>query len=194
MLFRSFNKLGIAHHQNQNLRGARDAYRRAMRVRPNYPEPVNNLAAVEYARKNYRAAIMNYLKALQLSPRDAVVYSNLGTAYFAYEKYDYAMNCYRYALQIDPKIFERTGRTGTIVHQRDVKDLAAFNFYMAKTHASMGQIEESLQYLQKAYESGFKDLRRQLEDKAFAALAADPRFVEFVAMLDQEALQKAAER
>jgi tetratricopeptide (TPR) repeat protein len=179
-----FNKLGIAHHQNQNLRAARDAYRKAIRVRPNYPEPVNNLAAIEYSQKNYRSAILNYLKALQLSPRDAVVYSNLGTAYFAYEKYDYAMNCYRFALQIDPQIFDRTGRTGTIVHQRDIKDIAAFNFYMGKTYAAMGQLEQALQYLQKAYEEGFKDLRKQLEDKSFEALAADPRYVEFLAMLD----------
>ena len=181
------NKLGIAHHQNQNLRSARDSYRRAIRARPNYPEPVNNLAAIEYAQKNYRSAILNYLKALQLSPRDAVVYSNLGTAYFAYEKFDYAMNCYRYALQIDPKIFERTGRTGTIVHQRDIKDIAAFNFYMGKTHADMGQIDQALQYLQKAYEEGFQNLRRQLEDPAFAVLAADPRYTEFLAMLDAAA-------
>jgi tetratricopeptide (TPR) repeat protein len=186
-----FNKLGIAHHQNQNLRGARDAYRRAIRVRPNYPEPVNNLAAVEYAQKNYRSAILNYLKALQLSPRDPVVYSNLGTAYLAYEKYDYAMNCYRFALQIDAQIFERTGRTGAIVHQRDVRDVAAFNFYMAKSSASIGQLEQALQYLQKAYEGGFKDLRKQLDDPAFATLAADPRFVEFLAMLDLEATQRA---
>lgn len=187
-----FNKLGIAHHQNQNLRGARDAYRRAIRLKPNYPEPVNNLAAVEYAQKNYRAAIMNYLKALQLSPRDPVVYSNLGTAYFAYKKYDYAMNCYRFALQIDPQIFERTGRSGSIVHQRDVRDIGAFSFYMAKTYAEMGQADQALQYLQKAYEAEFKDLRKLLEDKSFAALAADPRFVEFKALLDQEALKKAA--
>lgn len=185
-----FNKLGIAHHQNQNLRAARDAYRRAIRVRPNYPEPVNNLAAVEYARRNYRSAIQNYLKALQLSPRDAVVYSNLGTAYFAYKKYDYAMNSYRFALQIDPQIFDRSGRTGTIVHQRDVQDLATFNFYMAKTYAEMGQADQALQYLQKCYEAGFKDLRKQLDDKAFASLTADPRFAEFITMLDQEALRK----
>jgi tetratricopeptide (TPR) repeat protein len=184
------NKLGIAHHQNQNLRAARDAYRRAMRLRPNYPEPINNLAAVEYAQKNYRSSILNYLKALKLSPRDPVVYSNLGTAYFAYKKYEYAMNCYRFALQLDPQIFERTGRAGTIVHQRDIKDLAAFNFYMGKTYAAMGQIEQALQYLQKAYEEGFKDLRKQLDDKAFAGLAAEPRYVEFVAMLDAEAQQK----
>jgi tetratricopeptide (TPR) repeat protein len=185
-----FNKLGIAHHQNQDLRRASDAYRRAIRIRPNYPEPVNNLAAIEYSRKNYRSAILNYLKALQLSPRDAVVYSNLGTAYFAYEKYDYAMSCYRYALLIDPQIFERAGRTGTIVHQRDIKDIAAFNFYMGKTYAAMGQFEQALQYLQKAYEEGFKDIRKELQDKAFEALSADPRFVEFVAMLDAEAQQK----
>lgn len=179
-----YNKLGIAHHQNQNLRAARNAYRRALSLKPSYAESVNNLAAIDYAQKNYRSAILNYLKALQLSPRDAVVYSNLGTAYFAYEKFDYAISCYRYALLIDPQIFERTGRTGTIVHQRDIKDIGAYNFYMAKTYAGMGQIEQALQHLQKAYEEGFKELRKQLADEAFQVLAGEPRYIEFLAMLD----------
>ncbi len=187
-----FNKMGIAHHQNQNLRAARDAYRRALRVRPNYAESVNNLAAIEYAQKNYRSAILNYLKALQLSPRDPVVYSNLGTAYFAYEKFDYAMNCYRYALQIDPQIFERTGRTGTIVHQRDIQDKGTYYFYMAKTYAQIGQFEPVLQNLQKSFEEGFKDLRKKLDDPDFAVFAVEPRYVEFLTMLDAAAQPKSA--
>jgi len=180
------NKLGIAYHQMQNFNAAKRSYRRAIQLNAQYAEAVNNLAAIEYAEKNYRSAILTYLKALAISPKDPVVYSNLGTAYFAYDKYEYAVACYRYALMIDPGIFERTGRSGSIVHQRDVKDIAAFNFYMAKTYASLNNLEDTLLYLVKAWEEGFPDFRKALDDPVFAFLATEPRFLELIARLDAD--------
>ena len=185
------NKLGIAYHQLQNLDAAKRAYRRALQLNPQYAEAWNNVAAVEYSQKNYRTAILTYIKALALSPGDAVVYSNLGTAYFAYEQFEYAIASYRYALLRDPAIFERTGRTGSIVQQRDIKDPAAFNFYMAKTYASLGIAERTLEYLRKAWEEGYSDIRKGLQDKAFAFLAQDPGFLELTALIEADFEQKA---
>ena len=178
------NKLGIAYHSMQDLTAAKRAYRVALQLNPMYPEATNNLAAVEYAQKSYRNAILTYLKALELNPLDAVIYSNLGTAYFAYDRVDYAMDAYRYALRLNPAIFETTGRVGNIVHNRDVKDVAAFNFYLAKPYASPVDVENTLLYISKAWESGFPDLRKNLDDKVFLFLAAEPRFLELLAQLD----------
>lgn len=180
------NKLGIAYHQLQNYNAARDAYRAAIRLNPQYSEATNNLAAVEYAKKKYRSAILTYLKALKLSPASAVVYSNLGTAYFAYKKYEYAMACYRYALMLDPKIFESSGRAGSIVQQRGAEDMATLNFYLAKTYASLGDVDNTLLYISKAWESGYKDLLKALNDKVFAFLADEPRFLELLTRIDPE--------
>jgi tetratricopeptide (TPR) repeat protein len=178
------NKLGIAYHQMQNFGAAKRAYRSALRLNPSYSEATNNLAAVEYAQKNYRSAILTYLKALELSPGSAVVYSNLGTAYFAYKKYEYAMDCYRYALMRDPAIFDTTGRAGSIVHQRGVEDMAALNFYLAKTYAGLRDVDKTLLYISKAWESGYKDLLKELNDEAFAFLVDEPRFLELLARID----------
>lgn len=180
------NKLGIAYHQVQNFDAAKRSYRRAIQLNPKYAEALNNLAAIEYAQKNYRSAILTYLKALAISPGDPVIYSNLGTAYFAYDEYDYAISCYRYALLLDPAIFERTGRAGSIVHQRAIQNIAAFNFYMAKTYASLNNVEETLLYLLKAWEEGFPDFRESLDDPVFAFLAQEPRFLELIARLEAE--------
>jgi tetratricopeptide (TPR) repeat protein len=180
------NKLGIAYHQMQNLNAAKRAYRAAIRLNPQYSEAMNNLAAVEYSQKNFRAAILTYLKALELSPGSAVVYSNLGTAYFAYKKYEYAMDSYRYALMRDPAIFNSSGRSGSIVHQRGVDDMAAFNFYLAKTYAGLGDVDNTLLYISKAWESGYKDLLRELDDDLFAFLIDEPRFLELLAHIDPE--------
>jgi tetratricopeptide (TPR) repeat protein len=187
-----YNKLGIAYHQLQQFGAAKKAYRKALQLRPQYPEAINNLAAVEYAEKNYRGAILTYLKALELSPGDPVVYSNLGTAYFAYEKFEYAMDSYRFALLRDPRIFERTGRSGNIVQQRDIKNVGAFNFYLAKTYATLGNVEQTLLYLIKAWEEGYPDIRKEMGDPVFAFLAEEPQFLEWVARMDAKEREAAS--
>jgi len=178
------NKMGIAYHQMQDFGAAKGAYRKAVQLNPNYAQAVNNLAAVEYGQKNYRAAILTYLEALKLNPNDPIVYSNLGTAYFAYDEFEYAMTSYRYALMLDPALFERSSRSGTIVHQRENKNPAAFYFYLAKVFAEMGRTDDTLLYLQKAWEEGFPDILKALQDKAFAFLAEEPRFVEFISLVE----------
>ena len=190
-----YNKLGISHHQMQNLEAAKKSYRRAIRLNPQYAQAVNNLAAVEYAEKKYRDSIFTYLRALKLTPGDAVIYSNLGTAYFAHERFDYAMESYRYALLLDPEIFRRSGRMGTIVQQRDEKNSAAFNFYMAKTYASLANVEDTLQYLRKAWEEGFPEMSKAVHDKVFEFLATEPLFQELLAQIEaaeKEAAEKRA--
>ena len=184
------NKVGIAYHLLQDLDEAKKFYRRALQLNPKYGQAINNLASIEYAQKNYRSAILSYLKALELTPNDAVIYSNLGTAYFSYEKYDYAMTSYRYALLLDPKIFQESGRVGTMVQQRNAENVAAFNFYLAKTYADLGKVEETLLYLQKAWEEGFPDLRKELEDKVFAFLANETRFQDLLAQWEASEKEK----
>lgn len=182
-LFR--NKLGIAYHQLQDLEAAKREYRRAIQLNPKYAQAINNLAAVEYAEKRYRNAILTYLKALEFTPGDAVIYSNLGTAYFAHERYEYATQSFRYALMLDPEVFRRSGRVGTIVQQRADQNTAVFNFYMAKTYASTGNVEDTLQYLLKAWEEGYPDLRKTiLEEEEFRFLAVEPRFQQLMALME----------
>ena len=179
------NKLGIAYHQMQDLASARRAYRKAIQLNPQYAQAINNMASVEYAQKRFRNAIMTYLRALKLTPGDAVIYSNLGTAYFAREEFEYATQSFRYALLLDPEVFRRSGRVGTIVQQRDEGNPAVFNFYMAKTYASTGNFDETLQFLIKAWEEGYPDLRKVvLEDEEFRFLAVDPRFEQLLTLME----------
>lgn len=185
-----YNKLGIAYHQLQDYKNARVAYLKATILNPHFAPAVNNLAAVEYSRKRYKQAIKAYLKALEITPGDAVVYSNLGTAYFASRKFKDAMAAYKQALQIDPMIFQRSGRSGNIVQQRDERNSAEFNFYLAKTYAEMQDIENTLQYIRKAWEEGFKEMPKVVRQKEFQFLASEPRFVELVQQIDDAETKK----
>jgi len=186
------NKLGIAYHQLLDYNAAKKAYRKAIQLNPRFAPAVNNLAAVEYAQKHYKDSIHTYLKALKLTPGEAVIYSNLGTAYFALGRIDYAVTAYRYALMLDPQVFQHGGRIGNIVHQRDEKNAAAFNFYMAKTYAELKDVENAVLYLRKAWEDSYPDFRKGLKDKVFDFLSTEPKFAELMAQIDAAEAKKTA--
>lgn len=189
-----YNKLGIAYHQLLDYNSAKKSYRKAIQLNPRFAPAVNNLAAVEYAQKHYKDAVITYIKALKLTPADAVIYSNLGTAYFAMKRFDFAVSCYRYALSLDPKVFEHSSRTGNIVHQRDEKNSAEFNFYMAKSYADLKDVENTVLYLRKAWEEGYADILKKLNDKSFEFLATEQSFTDLVTQIKTAEEKKAAQR
>src|ERR1035438_7739444 len=65
------NKLGIAYQQTLQLDSARKAYERALKLKPDYMEALNNLGTIYYARKSYRRAINWYNRALKTAPGEA---------------------------------------------------------------------------------------------------------------------------
>ncbi|MGH9720751.1 MAG: tetratricopeptide repeat protein [Bryobacteraceae bacterium] len=164
------NKMGIAYHQMVQLDAARKLYERAIKLNPKYSEAINNLGTVHYAKRNYRRAVSQYNRALQLSPKSASIYSNLGTAQFARKKYKEAYDSYQMALSLDPEVFEHRGTYGTMLQERSVEEKAKFHYYLAKTYANAGQFERALQYLRMAFEEGFKERQKLLEEPEFAKL------------------------
>lgn len=181
------NKAGIAYHQMGDLDTAKKLYERAIKMKKDYPEAINNLGAVWYAKKSYRRATKQYEKALKLAPRSASMYSNLGTAYFARKKYDQASEAYLTAMRLDPDVFEHRSSQGVLLQERTVEERAKFNFYLAKSYAKSGQVERALIYMRKALEYGFKDKAKFLEDNDFASVRATPEF-EVVMKLDPRVL------
>ena len=55
------------------------------------------------------------------------------------------------------------------------RQIVAVN-YVAKTYATAGKMQESLIYLRKALEAGFKDRKQLMKVKEFAALRSTPEF------------------
>jgi tetratricopeptide (TPR) repeat protein len=175
------NKIGIAYHQLQQLDFARKSYERALKLKPDYAEAINNLGTVFYAKKSYRRAVSQYSKALRLKPNNpASIYSNLGTAYFARKKYDEATVAYAKALSLDPDVFERRSAYGTLLEDRNVEERAKFHYYLAKMYAKAGRNELALQNLRKALEEGFKERKKINEDSEFDAMRSTPEFQELL--------------
>ncbi len=175
------NKTGIAYHQLNDFDNAKKYYQQAVKLKPDYAEAINNVGTIYYTEKSYRRAISQYRKALRLAPRSATVLSNLGTALFARKQLDEAMKMYQQALAIDPDILEQRGTQGVIVQQRTIEDRAKYYYALAKTYASAGMADRTLQCIRRALEQGFKEREKFTQEPEFAFLKDNDEFKEILA-------------
>jgi tetratricopeptide (TPR) repeat protein len=173
------NKIGVAYHHMFAMDQARRYYQMALAINPNYPDALNNLAAVYHGQKDYRQAERTYKQALKFAPGAAITYCNLGTAYFADEKYKPGMAAYAKALALNPHVLD-PGQVQIVDESSSRRQLVAVNYYLAKTYATAGKMEESLGYLRKALEAGFRDRKHLMKDKEFAALRTTPEFHQLI--------------
>ena len=178
------NKIGVAYHHMFALAEARKYYQQALAIQPGYADALNNLAAVYHGQHDFKQAERTYKLSLKYSPDAAITYCNLGTAYFADEKYKPGMEAYRKALALNPNIFDP--RQSQIVEETSSRrQLVAVNYYLAKTYATAGKLEEALTYLRRALDAGFRDRKQLMKDKEFAVLRSTPEF--HALMLQQNA-------
>ena len=170
-----WNKIGVAYHHMFALGQARKYYQIALSLKPDYPDALNNLAAVYHGEHDYRQAERIYKKALKYAPENAITYCNLGTSYFAEERYKPGMEAYHKARELNPHIFD-PGQTQIVQETSTRHQLVAVNYYLAKTYATEGKMQEAIGYLRKALEAGFHDRKLLMKEKEFASLRATPEF------------------
>jgi tetratricopeptide (TPR) repeat protein len=144
------NKTGIAYHHLLAMDLAKQDYQKALLIRPNYPEAINNLGAVYFAEKDFKKAIRYYQKALELLPKSAVIAANLGTAYFARGKYQPGLAAYRRAFALDPSVF--TDASQIISGPTTNQDRAHQDYCIAELFAEAGMQNRAIEYLRKAFD------------------------------------------
>jgi tetratricopeptide (TPR) repeat protein len=181
-----WNKIGIAYHHLFAYKVARHDYERALHMRPNFPQALNNLGAVYYATKKYGKAIKYYRKSLRLDPNDAPVYSNLAVAYFAQNKAPQGVEAIRAAFDIDPNIFS-TDSPQLVSSDLPAHDRAEQDFCIARLFAQAGNFREAISFLRRALDEGFTDQKKILQDRTLASLRATPEFAE---LMSEQKIQK----
>ena len=175
------NKMGITELMMQRYREARKSFEKSIKADHNFADAYNNLGVVMYEDKKYAAAIKEYRRAVAIDGTAASFYSNLGAALFSKKEFEPAVRAYQQALEIDPDVFERSSRGGVQAQLPKPEDRARYDFTVAKLYAKMGFSEQSLEYLRKAMEEGYKDFNDVYKDIEFATLRKDKRFTELVA-------------
>jgi tetratricopeptide (TPR) repeat protein len=178
---RILNKIGITNLMMQRYKDARRAFEHAIRADQALADAYNNLGVVFYEARKYGAAVKQYEKAIAVDGGSASFYSNLGAALFSKKEFDHAVVAYQHALELDPEVFERTSRAGVQAQLPSPEDRARYDYTVAKLYAKMGLSEQSLEYLRKAMEAGYKDLKNVYKDVEFAELRKNPRFTELMA-------------
>jgi tetratricopeptide (TPR) repeat protein len=176
------NKIGVAYHHMFALEQARKYYQQALVINPSYAEALNNLAAVYHGQHDYKQAERTYKQALKYAPNAAITYCNLGTSYFADEKYKQGMQAYHQALQLNPNIFD-PHQIQIVEETSSRRQLVAVNYFLAKTYAGQGKMQEALTYLRKALQAGFRDNKQIMREKEFVELRSTPEFHQL--MLEQ---------
>jgi tetratricopeptide (TPR) repeat protein len=178
---RLLNKIGITELMMQRYKEARKAFERAIKSNHEFADAYNNLGVVYYEDKKYGAAVKEYEKAITKDNSSASFFSNLGAAYFSKRNFEPAVAAYQHALELDPEVFERTSRAGVQAQLPSPEDRARYDYTVAKLYAKMGFSDQSLEYLKRAIEAGYKDLKNVYKDVEFAELRKNPRFTELMA-------------
>jgi tetratricopeptide (TPR) repeat protein len=172
-----WNKIGIAWQHLLATDEAKLNYERALRMKPNYSEAINNLGTIYYEKKNYKKAEKLYRRALKLMPNSATVYNNLGAAYFAQGKLRQGTKAYQAAFAIDPSVFSGASSEG-ISALGSTEQEARQNYCLAELFARAGMTDRAIEYLRKALDEGFRDRKRLMEDRNFSSLRNTAAFAE----------------
>jgi tetratricopeptide (TPR) repeat protein len=178
---RLLNKIGITELMMQRYKEARTSFERAIRADHTFADAYNNLGVVLYEGKRYGAAVKQYEKAIKVDNSSASFFSNLGAAYFSKRDFEHAVTAYEHALELDADVFNRSSRGGVQAQLPSPEDRARYDYTVAKLFAKMGLSDQSLEYLRKAREDGYKDLKNVYKDVEFAQLRKNPRFTELMA-------------
>ncbi|MBM4129177.1 MAG: tetratricopeptide repeat protein, partial [Nitrospira sp.] len=99
----SYFKRGYANETEERYAEAIDAYRQAIKMRPDYMEAYINLGIMYYRLGRYHEAIEAYQQALKRDPLSPSILNKLGTIYLILGEYAITTDAFRNALSSNPQ-------------------------------------------------------------------------------------------
>jgi tetratricopeptide (TPR) repeat protein len=178
----TWNRLGIAYHQQSLLGDALKCYERATKVDKTNGDGWNNVGTVYFQEKKFAKAIRAYKKAIALNNTRGAFYGNMGIAYLNYKKVPEALASFRQAVKLDPEVFTDTGSFGTVLQDRSVGNRGMFFFMMAKSFAGAGNAERCAYYLRKSRDEGYVDFGKATTDPGFSSVLTNPSVREILGL------------
>ena len=96
------NISGVSHAGLMQYNAAIDCYKKAIRIKPDYADLYNNMAAALKEKGDLEAAIDSCKEALKIKPYYAEAYINMGNTLQEKGDLDAAIDCYKKALKLQP--------------------------------------------------------------------------------------------
>lgn len=173
------NKLGVAELQIGDRGAARKHLNQAVKFNPHNVPAWNNLGVLACIERKYSSAVRYLKNALALQETNASAHLNMAEAWFGLGEVDRAMTEYTRALELDADILT-SNPAAVVAHVSTPEQRARVAFTIAKAYAKRGNIEGALEYLRRAKEGNFPDMKKVYDDQIFAALWDDPRLQKIV--------------
>ncbi len=100
------NNLGVAYYKLGRYQEAIEAYKQAIRIKPDYADAHYNLGVACDKLSRWQDEIEAYKQAIKIKPNYAKAYYNLGISYEDLGRYPDAVEAYKQAIQIKPDYAE----------------------------------------------------------------------------------------
>lgn len=176
---RAHNFLGIAYFMKKNYKPAEEEFSKAISLNNSYSPAYSNLGNVYLKLNNWSKAEECYRKAIELAPDSPSAYYSLGNLLLSLGRFDEGMAYLLKGFQIDPNFMEREAVLKTELTELSPKGGELY-FAYAKLFASAGDIEKTVEYLEKAKMSGFNDWGRILREAEFEKVRDNPEIRKFL--------------
>jgi tetratricopeptide (TPR) repeat protein len=96
-----FNLYGSTELKLNNKAGAMVNYRKAVELRPQYPEARNNLGVLYHDARDFQSAAAQFEEAIRVYPDFKEAFLNLGNAYKGMKRYKDSENAFKRSVEID---------------------------------------------------------------------------------------------
>ena len=189
------NNLGASLLQQGKVDEAVAEFQKALALDPKYTAAHLNLGYAYDRKGQIDEAMAQYQKVIALEPGNVFAHNNLGVLYDKKGLYAEAIKEFEQVLQVDPSNatardnLERAKSSKGIAQEREERfaqarkevearpndPRAAYN--LGRLHASFGEKNQALEWLAKALELGFDDVKFLKDDPALVPLKDDPRFM-----------------
>ena len=176
---RSHNLRGIAFFQLKNYKDAEENFQKAVALDPSYVEANNNLGSLYFARRQYDKAKEMFLKTLSLSPNSVPALYSLGTLLMIQGKNDEGMSYLGRGIALDPEFLESHKAVVLRVSSSGPESPDIY-FAYAKAYAARGDIDKTVEFLEKTEAAGFHDWKRITTEKEFEAVRENPKIKAFI--------------
>ena len=123
--------LGNALAKRGKLDNAISEYKRALILKPHYPEAHNNLGSVYTIKGKLDEAIAEIEQALAINPNYAMAHNNRGNVYLKKGELDKAISEYKQAIAIKPDHAKAYGNMGLVYYNKGMFDEAIFEYKKA---------------------------------------------------------------
>jgi len=176
---KAHNYLGLCYFHQKAYDPAREQFEKAVALDSSFATAYNNLAGVYSVKLQFAKAEELYKKALSLSPDMISANYSLGILFLNLGRTEEGAPYLSRGIALDPDYLDKHKELVTTFSSLSF-DMKESYFAYAKAYASAGNIEKTVDYLEKARKAGFAEWQRILREKEFEKVRDDPRIRNFL--------------